>query len=74
MGILGALWVPQMPGAYCSAQRADQIQSALLPKVRAANRGELAFQQTLESIRNCAALKSAKAAEISVAVKQAAVD
>jgi aminopeptidase N len=69
MGLFGALSVPRMPEAFCSAKRADEIQ-ALLPRV--AVRGELIFQRTLETVRNCAALKAARGAEISAALRQAA--
>ena len=71
-GIFAALSVPRMPQGYCSAKRANEVEAALLPKVREANRGELPFQRTLETIRNCAALDSARGAEIAAAMKQAA--
>jgi hypothetical protein len=63
--------VSRLPGAFglqCSADMADRIEKTLAPAIARAGTGELEFRRTLERVRNCAALKQAKSAEIAAAL------
>lgn len=70
-GIFAAGKVASLPGTYCSAEKADEIERIMRPKVQAAGRGELSFNRMLENMRNCSALKDAKGAEVRAAFKAA---
>ena len=56
-------------GWQCSVDRATQIEQELGPKVQASGGGVLAFQRTVEAIRHCGDLKSARAGELSASLK-----
>ena len=60
--------LPGMFNAQCSAAAADKVDKVLGPKIMKAKVGVLEYQRTLERIRNCAALKDAKGAEIASAI------
>jgi hypothetical protein len=60
--------LPGMFNSQCSAAAADKVDQLLGPKVMKAKTGVLEYQRTLERIRNCAALKDAKGAEIVAAI------
>ena len=70
-GIFAAGRVASLPGAYCSAEKADEIERIMRPKVQAAGRGELSFNRMLENMRNCSVLKDAKGMEVRAAFKAA---
>ncbi len=70
-GIFNAGRIASLPGAYCSAEKADEIDSIMRAKVIAAGRGELSFNRMLEGMRNCSALKAAKSGEVNAAFKAA---
>jgi aminopeptidase N len=70
-GIFVASRLPSVVGGLCSAERADQVQAVLGPKVRALGAGQLDFDRTVESIRRCGALRSARAPELAQALKAA---
>ena len=57
-----------MFNAQCSVGAADKVEKVLGPKIMKAKTGVLEYQRTLERIRNCAALKQAKGAEIAAAI------
>ena len=69
MGIFAVTVIPSLPEHYCSAEKAQEAERVLRPKVVQAGRGELPFDRTLERIRTCGALKAAKTAEIAAALK-----
>ncbi|ESQ93055.1 peptidase M1 [Asticcacaulis sp. AC460] len=71
VGIFSASRLQTLGGGYCSVERAAQIDSIMRPKVEAAGRGTLAFDRTIERVRNCGVLKDAKAAEVTAAFKSA---
>ncbi|MFL6617301.1 MAG: M1 family peptidase, partial [Povalibacter sp.] len=71
-GIFAVSWIPSLPSHYCSAEKADEIDQLLRPKVRQAGRGELPFNRMLESIRVCGALKNQRAPEMATALHAAA--
>ncbi len=71
-GIFTAGRLAGSPGGYCSAEKADEVEAFLGPKVIASNRGVLPFNRMLEGIRNCGVLKDARMAEINQAFKDAA--
>ena len=70
-GIFSAGRLASSPGGYCSAEKADEVEAFLGPKVMASNRGVLPFQRMLEGIRDCGVLKDARAAEINKAFTDA---
>jgi len=70
-GIFMAGRMASLPGAYCSAQKADEVDQFMRPKVVASGRGELSFNRTLENMRNCDALKTAEADAFAAALKAA---
>ncbi|HEY5757467.1 MAG TPA: M1 family metallopeptidase [Steroidobacter sp.] len=72
-GLFAASSIPSLPAAYCSAEKAGEVDQLLRAKVIEAGRGELPFNRMIESIRACGRLKDMKTAEIGVALKQAAV-
>ena len=70
-GIFTAGRIASLPSSYCSAARADEIDSIMRPKVKAAGRGELSFDRMLETMRDCGALKDARGAEAAKALHDA---
>ena len=70
-GIFNAGRIASLPSSYCSAARADEIDSIMRPKVKAAGRGELSFDRMLETMRDCGALKDARGAEAAKALHDA---
>ncbi len=67
-GLFGV--APQLPGGFCSVQKAAEIERVLLPKVRAGGRGELLFQRTLERVRSCDTVRRTRSAELVAALKK----
>ena len=53
---------------YCSAAKADEVDAALRPRLASVGGGELDLDRSLGAIRQCAALKAEKGAEISAAL------
>ncbi|CAL4869004.1 Aminopeptidase N [Asticcacaulis sp. MM231] len=70
-GIFSAGRIASLPGRYCSAAKADEVDQIMRPKVKAAGRGELSFDRMLEGMRTCNALKDAKSDELAQALKAA---
>ena len=70
-GIFSAGRAANLPGAYCSAPKADETDALMRQKVIAAGRGELSFNRMLEGMRSCSALKDARATEVNAAFKSA---
>ena len=68
-GIFSASALPSLASWECSAARADEVERAIGPKVKAAGKGELDFQRTLELIRNCAKIREARSAPIAEALR-----
>ncbi|WP_240504355.1 M1 family metallopeptidase [Tsuneonella mangrovi] len=66
-GIFLARGVPSVLGGFCSAEKADEIAATFRP-VFANTPGALTLERTIERIRNCAALKEARGAEVKAAV------
>jgi len=71
LGIFSAGRLASLPGDYCSAAKAEEIDTIMRAKVKAAGRGELSFDRMLEGMRNCGVLKDARAAEVAAALKAA---
>jgi len=67
-GIFVTSRIPQFFGGACSLDQASALEAKLGPKIAASGTGELAFQRTLEQIRNCAKLRDARATEVSAAL------
>lgn len=67
-GIFLARRVPSVAGGFCSVDRADDLAERFRP-VLAGTPGALSLERTIERVRNCAALKSARGAELSAALK-----
>ena len=59
-GIFSASALPTLASWECSAKRADEVERAIGPKVKAAGKGELDFRRSLELIRNCAKIREAR--------------
>lgn len=55
-------------GSYCSEAKARAVDAALRPKLALMGGGELDLERSLAGIRQCAALKAAKGAEIGAAL------
>ncbi|WP_253716812.1 M1 family metallopeptidase [Sphingomonas sp. AP4-R1] len=70
-GIFISSRLPSVLGTQCSADRAREIADTLGPKVKALGAGELAFARTVERIRHCGDLKTAKSGEVAAALKAA---
>ena len=70
-GIFISSRLPGALGAQCSAEQAAKIQATLGPKVKALGRGVLEFDRTVESVRHCGDLKTARQAELASALKAA---
>ena len=71
-GIFQASRLPTLLSWQCSAERAQQIDTALSAKVAAMGAGELAFERVVEAIRHCGDLKAARGAALTGAVKASA--
>jgi aminopeptidase N len=71
-GIFISSRLPSVLSTQCSAERSRDIATKLGPKVKALGAGELAFDRTVEQIRHCGDLKTAKSGEIAAALKVAA--
>lgn len=71
VGIFSAGRVASLPGVYCSASKADEVDKLMRAKVEAGGRSTLSFDRTLEGMHDCGALKDAKAAEVTTAFKTA---
>ncbi len=67
-GIFLASRLPQTLAYQCGVDRARQIETVLGPKVRTANAGVLDFERTVETVRHCGDLKTARAGEIATAI------
>ena len=67
-GIFLTSRLPSLLGGQCGVQRAAQIQAALGPKIKALGAGELEFERTVEQVRHCGDLKSARSAELGAAI------
>lgn len=68
MGIFVIRSIPSVVAGYCSAEKADEIDRTFRP-IFAGTPGALELERTLERVRNCAALKDARGAEINAALK-----
>jgi hypothetical protein len=51
--------------SYCSSAKAGEVEAALRPRLAVVGGGELDLNRSLGGIRQCAALREAKGAEIS---------
>ncbi len=71
VGIFSAGRVAGLVGNYCSAEKAGEADSLMRAKVQAGGRSTLAFDRTLEGVRDCGALKTARSAEVTAAFKAA---
>ena len=67
-GLFFAQAAPSALGGFCSDDRADEIAERFRP-LFANTPGALELERTIEKVRNCAALKGARGAEIIAAVK-----
>ena len=63
-GIFFTSRLPGMVGGFCSAAKADEIAALLRPKL-AGRTGALELERTIERVRSCGLLKTARAAEVS---------
>ena len=70
-GIFSGTRLSTLPRAYCSVDKATELDGLLRAKVIAAGRGELSFDRMLEGVRNCGIIKDAKSAELTQALKDA---
>ena len=70
-GIFTAGRLAAMPGVYCSADKAAEIDTIMRPKVIAAGHGDLSFNRMLEGMNDCAALKTAESDALTAALKAA---
>ncbi len=71
VGIFSAGRVAGLVSNYCSVEKADEADKLMRAKVQAGGRSTLAFDRTLEGVRDCGALKTARGAEITAAFKSA---
>ncbi|MBR0551238.1 M1 family metallopeptidase [Stakelama marina] len=70
-GIFAALRIPGMFSGSCSIEQANALDTALRPRIKEAGVGELGFNRTLERIRACARIKSARSDEVGQALLSA---
>jgi hypothetical protein len=68
-GIFLTSRLPSILGTSCSVERAAELEAQLGPKVRKVGVGVLDFQRSVESIRRCGVLKTARGAELAAALK-----
>jgi aminopeptidase N len=71
VGIFSTGRVAGMVGNYCSVEKADEADKLMRAKVEAGGRSTLAFDRTLEGVRDCGVLKTARSAEVTAAFKAA---
>ncbi len=71
VGIFSAGRVAGLVGNYCSVEKAGEADSLMRAKVQAGGRSTLAFDRTLEGVRDCGALKTTRSAEVTAAFKEA---
>jgi len=71
VGIFSAGRVAGLVGNYCSVEKADEADKLMRAKVEAGGRSTLAFDRTLEGVRDCGVLKTARGAEVTAAFKAA---
>ena len=71
VGIFSAGRVAGLVGNYCSVEKANEADALMRAKVQAGGRSTLAFDRTLESVRDCGVLKTARGAEVTAAFKAA---
>ncbi len=69
-GIFFTARLPGMVAGFCSAERADEVAALLGPRF-AGKTGALELERTLERVRSCAALKTARSAELSAELAKA---
>jgi hypothetical protein len=67
-GIFVSSIMPGALGAQCGVEQADRIEYTLGPAVEKAGAGVLEFERTVEAVRDCGAVKAAKAAEVAAAL------
>jgi hypothetical protein len=65
-GIFFASRLPQMLNGFCSADQADELAKSLRPRL-AGKTAELELERTIERVRNCGILKTARSADASKA-------
>jgi len=70
-GIYSSSALPSLMGWECSSTRANEIERVIGPKIKASGKGQLDFERTIESIRNCAALREARSGELAAALGKA---
>ncbi|PLK27337.1 M1 family metallopeptidase [Novosphingobium sp. TH158] len=68
-GIFFASRLPQMLNGFCSAEQADELAKSLRPRL-AGKTAELELERTIERVRNCGVLKTARQAEASAEAKK----
>ena len=71
VGIFSAGRVAGLVGNYCSVEKANEADTLMRAKVQAGGRSTLAFDRTLEGVRDCGVLKTARGAEVTAAFKAA---
>ena len=69
VGIFSAGRVARLVGNYCSVEKADEADKLMRAQVEAGGRSALAFDRTLEGVRDCGTLKTARSAEVTAAFK-----
>jgi hypothetical protein len=67
-GIFLISLVPNTLGAQCSVEQADRIERTLGPTIQKAGVAVLELQRTIETVRDCAALKQSKGGELARAL------
>ena len=68
-GLFFAQAAPNVLGGFCSAKKADEIAEEFRP-LFANTPGALELERSIENVRNCAALRDARGAEINAAMKE----
>ena len=63
-GIFFASRLPQMLNGFCSAEQADELAKSLRPRL-AGKTAELELERTIERVRNCGVLRTARKSEAS---------
>jgi hypothetical protein len=67
-GIFTMSGLLSVPVAYCSIDKAREIEATLRPKVEEFKRGALSLDRTVEAVHDCGVLKQAKGAEMAAAL------
>ncbi|MBW4332073.1 M1 family metallopeptidase [Stakelama sp. CBK3Z-3] len=70
-GIFLGSRLPALFNRSCSMEEADKLDQVMRPKIEEADVGMLGFNRTVEQIRTCANLKTARGAELASALKAA---